>query len=164
MGLTIWLLFGGIALIIYILIYTAKSGSRKRRRALEHEVAETAKQHFLEWTQTDIDRHRAIAWCSPKRILFFMDLSDANGYKQLIQMDQVAICEVVNHYSPGSDKKKRIADTNISMIELQLVLQDKRSIVLSMYSELMDGVFEKKRLSEKARNLKALITKEKSNA
>jgi hypothetical protein len=93
-----------------------------------------------------------------------MDVSDANGYKQLIKMDEVETCQVVNHYSPGTDKKKHIADTNISMIELQLAFQDKRSIALMMYSELTDGVFEKKRLSEKARNLKALITKEKSNA
>jgi hypothetical protein len=164
MGLTIWILFGSIALIIYILIYTAKSASRKRRRAFEQIVAETAKQNFLEWTQTDIDRHRAIAWCAAKRILFFMDFSDANGYKQLIQMDEVETCQVVNHYSPGADKKKRIADTNISMVELQLVLRDKRFITLLMYSELTDGVFEKKRLSEKARNLKTLITKEKTNA
>lgn len=161
MGLTIWILFGSIALIIYILIYTAKSGSRKRRRAFELVVAETAKQNSMEWTQTDIDRHRAIAWCSPKRILFFMDFSDANGYKQLIQMDHVETCQVVNHYSPGTDKKKHIADTNISMIELQLIFQDKRSVTLLMYSEFTDGVFEKKRLSEKARNLKTLITKEK---
>ena len=159
MGLTIWILFGVIALIIYIVIYTAKAESRKQRRALEQGVNEVAKQHSLEWTQVDIDRHRAIAWSAGKRILFFMDFTEANGKKQLIQMDRVEVCEVVNHYSPGSNKKQRIAETNIHMVELQLVFTDKSSVALLMYNELTDGVFEKIRLSEKARNLKTLITK-----
>jgi hypothetical protein len=93
-----------------------------------------------------------------------MDFSVANGYKQLIHMGEVETCQVVNHYASGADKKARIAETNISMIELQLVFTDKRSVALLMYNELTDGVFEKIRLSEKARNLKTLIAKEKSNA
>lgn len=159
MGLTIWILFGVIALIIYIVIYTAKAESRKQRRALEQGVQEAAEQHNLEWTQVDIDLHRAIAWNAGKGILFFMDFTEANGKKQLIQMDRVEVCEVVNHYSQGSNKKLRIAETNIHMIELQLVFADKSSVALLMYNELTDGVFEKIRLSEKTRNLKALITK-----
>lgn len=163
MGVAIWILFGSIAIIIYVLIYTAKSESRKQRRAFGQAIADAAKENFLEWTQVDIDRHRAIAWCAARRILLFMDFSVANGYKQLIQMDEVETCQVVNHYTPGVGKKTRTVETDISMIELQLVFADKRSVALLMYNELTDGVFEKIRLSEKARNLKTLIAKEKSN-
>jgi hypothetical protein len=161
MGITIWVLFGSIALIIYILIYTAKAEGRRQRRAFEQGVNEVAVQHLLKWTQIDIDRHRAIAWNADKRILFFMDFTEAGEYKQLIEMDSVEVCEIVNHHSPGTNKKLHTTETNVCMIELQLVFKNKRSVTLLMYNELTDGIFEKIRLSEKARNLMALITKKK---
>jgi hypothetical protein len=158
MGLTILILFGSIALIIFILIYTAKAEGRKRRRAFEQGVHEAAAQHLLKWTYVDIDRHRAMAWSADKRILFFMDFAEANGNKQLMEMDHVKTCEIINHYSPGSNKKGNTTETNISIIELQLVYENKDPVSLQMYNELTDGVFEKIRLAEKVRNLRSMIT------
>lgn len=159
MGIAVWILFGIIAIIIYLIIYFAKKEGRKQRRTLKQALAETAIQNSLEWTYTDIGRQRAIAWCAPKGILFFMDFAVTHGNRQLIRMAEVETYQIVNHYAMDADKKALVATTNIIRIELQFVFEDKRSVALVIYNEHTDGVFEKISLSEKARNLKALIAK-----
>lgn len=157
MVITITILFSSIALIVGVLVYSAKTNKRKQQQAIDTALADAAQEYKLEWwSHKEVDGRRAIAWSIPKKLLFFMDASHPEQYAQIVPMDRVRKYGIEQDYFSGSTSK---SSQNISKIYLNMTLNDNTTVSLPMYSEQIDGVFEKIRLAERTRHLMEKIAK-----
>lgn len=155
---TLLILLGSIALIIWIIVYKANASLRKQRAILQQRIATEAKQNQLEWSLIDIEPRRAFAWSADKEVFFFMDFSDI-GQEQthIIHKNEIEDCQLIEH-GASSKISKAYPEKSVSKIEVKIILNDKAPVILGIYNELVDGVFEKMKLAEKARQIKTLLS------
>jgi len=148
MLITLSILLGSIILITWLVIYSANASTRKRRRQLLHQMEEAARQYAAEWVAPDIGKHRAFAWSRSGDLFFFADFSpDAQEQVQVIRTDTVEDCRLT---SPQA----RNTGGTPARTELKISLSDRSLIVITLYDELKDGIFEKTKLTEKAQELR----------
>ena len=155
---TVMVLLGGIALVIAALVFSVKRKKKEQKQALAQAVGEQATLLQLSWTNIDIDHHRATAWSHPRRVLFYVDLSDKQPISQVINTALMKDCRIVNQYSESASIKSVLIESNITKVDLQFTFITQPPVSICLYDEHKDGIYEKIRLSEKARNLKTLIT------
>jgi hypothetical protein len=150
------ILMGVITLIASAFIYKSKTEKKKKRNRIQNKISETAGQYTLEWTHTDIGDHRGIAWSSASRKLFFIDMAKDKEEFQLIDMNTIHTCNLVESGHSGTVHKT----IHTTSVELQLVSKDKGPVItLPFYKEEVDGIYEKMLLTRKAQNWKDLLSK-----
>lgn len=158
MIITLLILLGSIALIIWAIVYKANAGLRKQRNILQQRIVTEAREHQLEWTLTDIEPRRAFAWSANKGIFFFMDFSDTGQERtHVIYKNGIEDCQLIEHGATSKISKAQ-PEKAVSKIEVKIIFSDKTSLILLLYNELVDGIFEKMKLAEKARQIKTLLS------
>ena len=150
------ILMGVIMLIAFAFIYKSKADRRKKRNQIRDKIAETAQQHALEWTHTDIGAYRGIAWSSDSRKLLFVDMAKDKHDFQLIDMNAIHTCNLVESGHSGTVHKT----IHTMSVELQLTPKDKGPVIaIPFYKEEIDGIYEKILLTQKAQNWKTILSK-----
>lgn len=157
---TVLVLLGGIALVVAALVFSVKRKKKEQKQALAQAVNEQANVLQLSWTNIDIDHHRATAWSHPRRVLFYIDLSNKQPVTQVINTALMKDCKIVKEYNESASIKTVLIETNITKLSLQFTFITQPPVSICLYDEFKDGIYEKIRLAEKARNLKTLITTE----
>lgn len=151
------ILFGSIAAIVFALIYKAKSDTKKQLQRLENKVAEIASENKTSWSNQYVNKHRAFAWSTDKKMLFFMDFHNDQERTHLIDMTQVSHCNLIERSVGGFRNKVESGDVNITSVDIEICFPNKECIALPMYTEIDDGLFERIRLTNKANHWIALI-------
>ncbi len=150
------IMMGIIILIAFAFIYKSKIDKKKKRNRIQDKISETAGQHTLAWTHTDIWDHRGIAWSSTSRKLFFIDMAKDKEESHLIDMNTIHTCNLVESGHSGTVHKT----IHTTSVELQLVPKDKGPVItVPFYKEEVDGIYEKMPLTRKARDWKDILSK-----
>lgn len=150
------ILMGAIVFIALAFIYKSKADRKKKRNRIKSKISETAKDHALEWSHTDISDHGGIAWSAVARKLLSIDFAKDQEKIHLIDMGNIHTCNLVESGHSGASSKT----IHTTAVELQLVPKDKGAIIaIPFYREEVDGIYEKILLTQKAQHWKNILSK-----
>lgn len=163
MDQTIWiavLILLCMALIVAALVMQARKTTRRQQLLLQDELnrAVARQQLSIDWKETF--RNRIIAMDTAERVLLYIRLEDNHTRYDLIDLDMVKSCEVVeagSQYLEKGKKGKMQAKVHVNGIQLQLHTANGPHLDISFYSEAEDGALAMKELESKAQEWRMAI-------
>lgn len=163
MDQTIWiavLILLCMALVVAALIMQARKTTRRQQLLLQDELnrAVARRQLSIDWKETF--RNRIIAMDTAERVLLYIRLEDNHTRYDLINLDMIKGCEVVqasNQYLEKGKKGKMQAKVHVNGIQLQLHTANGPHLDIVFYSEVEDGALAMKELENKAQEWRMAI-------
>lgn len=149
-----------IALIVWAFTMSTRKEAAKKQKMIMGRLEALAKEHDSTIGPTDNMGTKTIAMDNSKGKIFYVDHSSEVAQAEVIDITDVANCEMVQTGSRqiGETKSgRRTIEDHINRIQLEVSKKNGEKVALLFYDERNDGILEMLMLKEKAEKWKGVI-------
>lgn len=160
MNATILIAFIIIAIagvFVIVMIISGRKTTRRKQQVLQELLDKAVQDNGLQITKRESFRSRIMALDTANNKLLLVSGLQQTPELQLLDLDQLTVCEVVKTYHGGRMPGGKRQVTHVNKVELEFRFKHTEPVLWVVYSEMYDHALDLRESSSRAHRWRELI-------